>query len=56
MNTDKEVTIMPLSLSASSSGARKKHNSKEDNSEKITEKVEGGIIVRRKNGRKVEPW
>jgi hypothetical protein len=33
---------------------RKKQSSKQDESEKITEKVEGGIIVRRYKGRKIE--
>jgi hypothetical protein len=33
---------------------RKKTNSKQDDVEKITEKVEGGIIVRRYKGKKIE--
>jgi len=33
---------------------RKKPSSKQDDSEKITEKMEGGIIVRRYKGKKVD--
>lgn len=33
---------------------RKKTNSKQDDVEKITEKMEGGIIVRRYKGKKIE--
>jgi hypothetical protein len=35
--------------------SRKKTATKNDEAEKITEKVEGGIIVRRYKGEKVEP-
>jgi len=35
--------------------SRKKASAKNDEAEKITEKVEGGIIVRRYKGTKVEP-
>jgi hypothetical protein len=35
--------------------SRKKMSAKIDEAEKITERVEGGIIVRRYKGRKVEP-
>ncbi len=36
------------------SSSRKKSSSKQDESEKITEKMEGGIIVRRYKGKKIE--
>lgn len=35
--------------------ARKKNVSKKGETDKISEKMEGGIIVRRVEGRKVEP-
>ena len=35
--------------------SRKKASAKNDEAEKITEKVEGGIIVRRYKGKKVDP-
>ena len=35
--------------------SRKKTSTKNDEAEKITEKVEGGIIVRRYKGKKVDP-
>jgi hypothetical protein len=35
--------------------SRKKSAAKQDENEKITEKVEGGIIVRRYKGKKVDP-
>jgi hypothetical protein len=35
--------------------SRKKTSIKMDETEKITEKVEGGIIVRRYKGKKVDP-
>jgi hypothetical protein len=35
--------------------SRKKTATKNDEAEKITEKVEGGIIVRRYKGQKVNP-
>jgi hypothetical protein len=44
-------TSMPKTKATSS---RKKASAINDDSEKITEKVEGGIIVRRKSGRKVD--
>jgi hypothetical protein len=50
------ATISKPSVSSNSirSNNRKKQSSKQDESEKITEKVEGGIIVRRYKGRKIE--
>lgn len=36
------------------SNSRKKSSSKQNDSEKITEKMEGGIIVRRYKGKKIE--
>jgi len=36
------------------SSSRKKPSSKQDENEKITEKMEGGIIVRRYKGKKIE--
>jgi hypothetical protein len=45
----------PSSTTANSirSSSRKKPSSKQDESEKITEKMEGGIIVRRYKGKKI---
>jgi len=45
----------PSSTTANSirSSNRKKPSSKQDESEKITEKMEGGIIVRRYKGKKI---
>jgi hypothetical protein len=42
-------------LSNSSVLARKKNGAKKGDTDKISEKMEGGIIVRRVDGRKVEP-
>ena len=42
-------------LKAKPVSSRKKMSAKIDEAEKITEKVEGGIIVRRYKGEKVEP-
>jgi hypothetical protein len=42
------------SANISRTNIRKKPSSKQDESEKITEKMEGGIIVRRYKGRKIE--
>jgi hypothetical protein len=42
-------------LSNSSVLARKKNSAKKGETDKISEKMEGGIIVRRVDGRKVEP-
>jgi len=39
----------------SSSSSRKKSTAKNDDNEKITESIEGGIIVRRYKGEKIEP-
>ena len=48
--------IMETSASkAKPVSSRKKTSAKNDEAEKITEKVEGGIIVRRYKGKKVEP-
>ena len=46
----------PSSTTANSirSSSRKKPSSKQDENEKITEKMEGGIIVRRYKGKKIE--
>ena len=38
-----------------SSSSRKKSTIKNDDSEKITEHIEGGIFVRRYKGKKIEP-
>jgi hypothetical protein len=38
-----------------SASSRKKVSTKDDECEKITEKMEGGIIVRRYKGEKIEP-
>lgn len=51
------VTISNPSVSSNGGirlNTRKKQSSKQDESEKITEKVEGGIIVRRYKGKKIE--
>jgi hypothetical protein len=52
------VSVTISNPSVSSNGTRlivrKKNSSKQDETEKITEKVEGGIIVRRYMGRKIE--
>jgi hypothetical protein len=45
-------TVVKSKPSASS---RKKISTKDDEGEKITEKIEGGIIVRRYKGEKIEP-
>ena len=42
-------------LNAKPVSSRKKASTKNDEAEKITEKVEGGIIVRRYKGKKVDP-
>ena len=49
--------VMDAAASAKSKpvSSRKKSSSKQDETEKITEKVEGGIIVRRYKGKKVDP-
>lgn len=44
------------SIKPNSTVSRKKSSLKEDESEKITERMEGGIIVRRYKGIKIEPW
>lgn len=52
------ATVSTLSSSTNvkniRSSSRKKPSSKQDDSEKITEKMEGGIIVRRYKGKKIE--
>lgn len=51
------VTLSTLSSTSATSirsSSRKKPSSKQDESEKITEKMEGGIIVRRYKGKKIE--
>jgi len=48
MPTSSDTKTIPVS-------SRKKSSTKLDDTDKITEKVEGGIIVRRYNGRKVDP-
>ena len=45
------TTVIPA---APRTNTRKKSSSKQDDTEKITEKNEGGIIVRRYKGRKVD--
>ena len=49
--------IMDASTTSKSKpvSSRKKSAAKQDETEKITEKVEGGIIVRRYKGKKVDP-
>jgi hypothetical protein len=42
-------------VKSSSSSSRKKLTAKNDDAEKITEHIEGGIIVRRYKGEKIEP-
>ena len=48
------ATTQTVAISETRTNTRKKTSSKQDDSEKITEKVEGGIIVRRYNGKKIE--
>jgi len=47
---DASTTSMSKPISS-----RKKSSTKNDETEKITEKIEGGIIVRRYKGKKVDP-
>jgi hypothetical protein len=49
--------IMDASTTSKSKpvSSRKKSSTKNDETEKIIEKVEGGIIVRRYKGKKVDP-
>lgn len=42
-------------VKSNATSSRKKVSTKEDESEKITERMEGGIIVRRYKGEKIEP-
>lgn len=42
--------------SNTTSSRKKKVSVKDDEREKITERMEGGIIVRRKDGKKIELW
>lgn len=42
--------------SNTTSSRKKKVSAKDDEREKITERMEGGIIVRRKDGKKIELW
>ncbi len=48
------ATTQTVAINETRTNTRKKTSSKQDDSEKITEKVEGGIIVRRYNGKKIE--
>jgi hypothetical protein len=48
------ITMEPI-VKSSSSSSRKKLTAKNDDAEKITEHIEGGIIVRRYKGEKIEP-
>jgi hypothetical protein len=48
------MDIGTVSLPTSGLG-RKKNDSKKNESDKITEKMEGGIIVRRLEGKKIIP-
>jgi hypothetical protein len=51
MESDKNI----LNLSTLPVSCRKKNCSKKCEPDKITEKIEGGIIVRRSEGLKIEP-
>jgi hypothetical protein len=48
------TSIPSVSSNGTRLTVRKKNSSKQDESEKITENVEGGIIVRRYKGKKIE--
>jgi len=52
--SEKTVSITAVIPAAPRTNPRKKPSSKQDDTEKITEKNEGGIIVRRYKGRKVD--
>jgi len=59
--TRNDYIVYLFSMEASSAtkskpvSSRKKTSAKLDDTDKITEKVEGGIIVRRYKGKKVDP-
>ena len=59
--TRNDYIVYLFSMEASSAtkskpvSSRKKSSAKLDDADKITEKVEGGIIVRRYKGKKVDP-
>ena len=59
--TRNDYIVYLFSMEASSAtkskpvSSRKKSTAKLDDADKITEKVEGGIIVRRYKGKKVDP-
>lgn len=59
--TRNDYIVYLFSMEASSAinpkpvSSRKKSSAKLDDTDKITEKVEGGIIVRRYKGKKVDP-
>jgi hypothetical protein len=59
--TKNDYIVYLFSMEASSAtkskpvSSRKKTSAKHDDTDKITEKVEGGIIVRRYKGKKVDP-
>ena len=48
------TSIPSVSSNGTRLTVRKKNSSKQDESENITENVEGGIIVRRYKGKKIE--
>jgi hypothetical protein len=48
-------TEIKAAVKVNTASSRKKASTKEDESEKITERMEGGIIVRRYKGEKIEP-
>jgi len=51
---EKTVSMTAVIPAAPRTNTRKKPSSKQDDTEKITEKMEGGIIVRRYKGKKVD--
>ena len=53
-NVSATISNPSVSPNGIRSNNRKKQSSKQDESEKISEKVEGGIIVRRYKGKKIE--
>jgi len=53
-NVSATISNPSVSSNGIRSNNRKKQSSKQDESEKISEKVEGGIIVRRYKGKKIE--
>jgi hypothetical protein len=56
MQSKSQTEETKTSVKLNTTSSRKKASAKEDESEKITERIEGGIVVRRYKGKKIEPW